>query len=70
MNRACPSQGCNSHVPAGRYACALDWRRLPAEYRTAILRAWGRRLNGVEGAMVEHETAKAAADAWYQANPR
>lgn len=68
--RACPSPGCNSRVPSGRYACSLDWRRLPADLRTAILRAWGRRLNGAEGAMVEHQVAKDAADAWYQANPR
>jgi hypothetical protein len=68
--RSCPSPGCSSRVPSGRYACALDWRRLPAGHRTAILVAWGRRLKGVEGAAEAHEAAKAAADAWFAGNPR
>jgi hypothetical protein len=68
--RKCPAPGCGRTVPHGRYACAVDWRRLPADMRTAILRAWGRRLAAVEGATKEHEDAKAVADAWLVGHPR
>jgi hypothetical protein len=70
MTRLCPSPGCGRHVPTGRYACPTDWYRLPAGMRTAILRAWGRRTKGAEGAAKEHEDAKAAADAWLAGHPR
>ena len=66
--RTCP--GCGRTIRLSFYACGLCWRRLPAELRTAILRAWGRRQRGVEGAAAEHEHAKVDADAWLQENAR
>jgi hypothetical protein len=52
------------------YACGGCWRRLPANYRTAILRAWGRRQRGEPGAADEHVIAKDEAGTWYRENPR
>lgn len=65
--RPCPA--CGALIWPGDYACARDWRRLPAGHRTAILRAWGRRTKGVKGADTEHETAKADAAEWFAAHP-
>ncbi|HST80935.1 MAG TPA: hypothetical protein VLL08_04230 [Kineosporiaceae bacterium] len=38
--------------------------------RTAIARSWGRRLNGVTGAVGEHLSAKTAAVEWLEQHPR
>jgi len=66
----CPGPSCGAPVRAPLYACWGCWRRLPGNLRTAILRAWGRRLAGTDGAATEHETAKAAAASWYAQHPR
>lgn len=68
MTHPCP--GCGTPVRPGLYACGGCWRRIPGDLRTAILRAWGRRLHGEPGPVAEHDTAKATADAWLEANPR
>lgn len=68
MSRPCP--GCGRTVRPAQYACGGCWRRLPANHRTAILRAWGRRQRGTEGAAAEHELAKSDAGAWLAENPR
>jgi hypothetical protein len=68
--RRCPAPGCTRTVPSGYYACRVDWRRIPPELKTAVLRAWGRRLAGAPGATQEHEDAKAAADTWLVGHPR
>jgi hypothetical protein len=68
MTHACP--GCSKPVRPAMYACGGCWRRLPVEHRTPILRAWGRRQRGVEGAIAEHEDAKASAAAWFEEHPR
>ncbi len=60
----CPAPGCARQVPTSRYACPRHWYALPAHLRTAIARAWGRRLKGVPGAMLEHQQAKDAAQAF------
>lgn len=65
--RTCP--GCGVRIRPGMYACGHDWRRLPPDLRTDILRAWGRRQRGVDGADSEHETAKTAADVWLAGHP-
>lgn len=67
---ATPCDGCRAlavvHVTGSCYRC---WPRLPGNLRTAILKAWGRRQHGEPGALDEHETARAAAAAWFEANP-
>lgn len=68
LRHACA--GCGNPVRVAMYACPGCWRRLPAEHRTAILRAWGRRQHGQPGAAGEHELAKASAAAWYVEHPR
>lgn len=66
--RACP--GCGTSIRPAVYACGGCWRRLPAGLRTALLRSWGRRQRGTEGAAEEHQAAKLEADQWLGANPR
>lgn len=63
---SCPAPNCERVVGLTRYACGYHWRLLPARLRIAIMRAWGRRRRGIDGAVAEHEDAKAAADAWLQ----
>jgi hypothetical protein len=65
-----PCPGCSTPVRAAMYACGGCWRRLPGNLRTAILRAWGRRLAGTGGAAAEHDAARAAGAAWYAHHPR
>jgi hypothetical protein len=65
-----PCAGCGALVGIRTFACGGCWRRLPGNFRTAILRAWGRRQHGVKGAHAEHTTAKTTAREWFAAHPR
>lgn len=58
--RTCPNR-CGSTPPAGTYACRACWRLLPASLKTPILAAW--KAGDWDG----HAAAKAAAQAWYDA---
>jgi len=62
--------GCGTRISSALFACRSCWPRLPAGLRTQILRSWGRRQHGTEGAAAEHETAKAYASAWFARHPR
>jgi len=75
--RACP--GCGAAVPITRYACPVDWHRLPSDLKRAISIAYGRYRTlmtrgadwaDIQAASYAHDAAKAAADAWLKANPR
>ena len=55
----CPAPGCEARVERDRYACKVDWFRLPLPLRHAINRAWH---HGTAG---EHQAAMAAGDAWF-----
>jgi hypothetical protein len=68
VTRRCP--GCGHGVRSAWYACMTCWRRLPADLRTRLLRAWGRRQHGVDGARTEHEAAKSLASVWFSEHPR
>lgn len=59
----CPG-GCGKRVANALVACAPDWRRLPAPYRSAIWR--GLRARDTEA----HARSVRAAYDWYQRNPR
>jgi len=65
-----PCPGCATPIQIQRFACGGCWRRIPGNLRTAIARSWGRRLNGVTGAVGEHLSAKTAAVEWLEQHPR
>lgn len=64
LRHPCPAPGCARQISLDRYACPADWKRLPADHKLAIARAWGRRTRGAPGAIQEHQDATAAADQW------
>lgn len=57
----CPGN-CGHHVPHHYAACAACWRRLPVDYRQAILSTYRRDH-------ADHWDALADACAWFAANP-
>ena len=65
-----PCPGCAHQIKVRMYACPGCWRRLPGNLRTAIVRAYGRRQHGVDGAAGEHTKAKATATEWLEQHPR
>lgn len=69
MARTCAVDGCERRAHTDLPWCVGDLRRLPPEMRTAYIRAVGRRDRLVNGAMVELETARAAAEAWFAEHP-
>lgn len=77
-SRVCPSPGCGRRIPFDRHACPTDWRRLPGDLKREVSIAYGRfqtlaeraaPVDELDAARDRHEAAKAAADAWFKANP-